>query len=342
VTNSPSSNTVATLTPIWQRVLQQPSIQVDDNFFELGGDSSLAAVLFNEIAKVFGRELPPVMIYQAPTIGALAEVLELRVAPRISPLLLLKSGTQRPPVFLAHGLGGSAIDFYQPVRHVQTQHPIYGMQARGFDGAEKPFESIEEMAQFSLDAVRDLQPHGPYALIGFSLGGLVALEMAQRLTANGEKVALLAMLETYPHSSYMSLGQRLRLAARIAKRQIFCATRLPVQAAISNIFHSPARPSNNSRNGNAMSATMRSVRDSAYLALTRYRPHAYKGKIKFVKAEVSTVFPSDPVAVWADLADGFEVETVTADHLGIMTTHFENLAAILSRYLREAFPAEKS
>jgi acetoacetyl-CoA synthetase len=323
-------------------VLQQPSIRSDDNFFELGGDSALAAQLFNEIARAFGRELPPVMIYQAPTIAALAEVLEQSVAPRIPPLLQLKPGIKQPPVFLAHGLGGSAIDFYQPVRHLQSQHPIYGLQARGFDGAEKSFETIEEMAQFSLDAIRELQPHGPYALIGFSLGGLVVLEMAQRLFENGEKVALLAMLETYPHSRYLSPAQRLRLSLQIAKRQIFSATRLPVGTAISNIFRSPGLPANNSRDGKEISATMRGVRESAYVALTGYRPRAYEGKIKFVKAEVSTVFPTDPATVWAGIVGGIEVDTIPADHLGIMTTHFEDLAAILSRYLREAFPAEKS
>ena len=72
----PTSTMVEMLVPIWQRVLQLPSIGVDDNFFEVGGDSSLALALFNEIAQACGRELPPVMIYHAPTIAALAAVLE--------------------------------------------------------------------------------------------------------------------------------------------------------------------------------------------------------------------------------------------------------------------------
>src|SRR5271165_1833656 len=119
------------LTPIWRRVLQLPSVHVEDNFFDLGGDSSLALQLFNEIAKACGRELPLVTIYLAPTITALAALLEQPATPRFPPLVLMKSGTDEPPVFLAHGLGGSAMDFFQTVKRIQTGHPIYGMQAKG-------------------------------------------------------------------------------------------------------------------------------------------------------------------------------------------------------------------
>jgi thioesterase domain-containing protein/acyl carrier protein len=341
VKGSSSSVMIEVLAPIWRRVLQQPSIGVEDNFFELGGDSSSAAELFNEIAKECGRELPPVMIYQAPTIASLAAVLEQPTAPRLPVLVPLKAGTEMPPVFIAHGLGGSAIDFFQPVRHIESQHPIYGMQARGFDGVEKPFERIEDMAQFFLDAIKKLQPRGPYLLMGFSLGGLVTLEMAQRLSENGEKVALLALLETYPHATFLPLGQRARLSVRMARRQISTAMRMPMRKALSSVNRNSGSPSYVSRDGSRSAQTIQRVRESAYLALKRYRPRYYKGKIKFVGAKTISDFPDDPVAVWANLAEEFEVETVPGDHLGIITTHFEALAAVLSRYLREACPKEK-
>ena len=113
---------IEVLTPIWQRVLQLSSIRVDDNFFDLGGDSSLALQLFTEIAQVCGRELPPVMIYQAPTIAALAALLEQSSAPRFPALVLLKAGAEEPPVFIAHGLGGSVMDFFQLVKHMESDH----------------------------------------------------------------------------------------------------------------------------------------------------------------------------------------------------------------------------
>lgn len=329
----PTSTMVELLTLIWQRVLRHSPINVEDNFFELGGDSSLALELFNEIARECGRELPAVMIYHAPTVGGLAAVLEQPTPPRVPPVVQLRAGTEEPPVFITHGLGGSVMDFFQVVRHMQTARPIYGMQTKGVDGVDEPFEQIEDMAQSYLDAIKEVQPQGPYLLIGYSLGGLVTLEIAQRLSKDGEKVALLAMLDAYPHISYLSTGQRLRLAMRQLKRRTSALMQSSIAADGRPIISSDRyRPPN----GVLLSPTMQRVRDRAYVALTRYRPRFYSGKIRFVKAELSSDFPDDPAAIWAKLANEFEVDAVPGDHLGIMTTHYASLASVLSRYLKEA------
>ncbi len=319
-----TSSMIEVLAAIWQRVLQLPSVQLDDDFFDLGGDSSLALQLFNEIAELCHRELPPVTIYQARTIAALAALLEQPTAPRFPALLELKPGAKNPPIFLAHGLGGSVMDFFQPVRHIESDHPIYGIQSKGIDGLDQPLERIEDMAEFSIDAVRELQPHGPYALIGYSLGGLVALEMAQRLSAAGEKIALLAMLDAYPHMRYLSFGQRTRLIARQAKRGFHALA----DFSASSSYKPPA--------GVYLTPTMQRVRDSAYLALTRYKPRFYSGKISFVRAAIGSGFPSNAAAVWRPLVEELAVETVPGDHLGMIATHYAELASVLSRYLREA------
>jgi thioesterase domain-containing protein/acyl carrier protein len=321
----PTTATVEALTALWRRVLQLSSVGPDDNFFDLGGDSALALQLFNEIALAYGRELPPVMIYHAPTIATLAALLDQPVAPRIPPLVQLKAGSQEPPVFIAHGLGGSVMDFYQVVKHVQTPHAIHGMQAKGIDGVEEPLDRIEDMARYSLDAVRELQPHGPYLLIGFSLGGLVTLEMAHQLTAAGERIGLLAMLDSYPHVSHLSRGQRVRLVTRqawrgIAKRLHWLGVKPPYQTTVE-VSPSPA---------------LQHFRDCAYRALENYEPRFYRGKIDFVRAAIPTDFPAQPAAVWSHLAEEFNLFTVPGDHVGIMTTHFESLASVISSLLRKA------
>jgi acetoacetyl-CoA synthetase len=333
---------VEMLTPIWERVLQRSSVDVEDNFFDLGGDSSLALQLFNEIANVCRRELPPVTIYCAPTIAALAAVLEEPADLRFPPLVLLKDGSAKPPLFITHGLGGSVIDFFQVVKHIRTSHPIQGMQAKGIDGTEEPFDRIEDMAAFYLEAIRQVQPHGPYLLAGYSLGGLVTLEMAQQLTAVGEKVALLAMLDSYPDIRYLSLAQRTRLLMRLATRRAATSMKLPMREALALMIRPSRRRSlapkvSYQPPGNvAPSPAMQRARECSYLALTRYKPRFYPGKIKFVRAELPTDFPANPTAVWAHLADKFEVETVPGDHLGIMSTHYEQLASTISRYVEEA------
>lgn len=340
---------IEALTPIWERVLQQSSIGTEDNFFDLGGDSLLAADLFKEIAKVCGRDLPPVMIYQAPTIAALAALLEQPAIPRFPALVQLKAGAKEPAVFIAHGMGGNVMDFYQLVRHIDSPHAIYGMQAKGVDGVDEPFERIEDMAQFFLDAIKERQPRGPYFLIGYSLGGLVALEMAQRLTEHGDEVRLLAMLETYPHRRYLPLLQRVRLFTRMTRHHLITLLRLPVREAITYLMNPAERllyvprdssgsVHNRPPSDETFAATTERMRYSAYLALTRYRPRFYRGKIKFVRAEISLRFPNNPTAIWGNLADDIEVETVPGDHHGIITTHFSTLASVLSSYLREATP----
>jgi len=333
---------VEMLAPIWQRVLRLSSVDFQDNFFDLGGDSSLALKLFNEIARACGRDLPPVTIYFAPTIAALAAVLEQPADLRFPPLVLLKEGSAEPPLFITHGLGGSVIDFFQVVKHIRTPHAIQGMQAKGVDGTEEPFDRIEDMAQFYLDAIRQVQPHGPYLLAGYSLGGLVAFEMAQRLTADGQKVALLAMLDSYPDIRYLSLAQRARLVTRLATRRATTAMKLPVRDALSLIVRPSRRGSLAPRVSYqppvdvSLSPAMQRGRESSYLALTRYKPRFYAGKIRFIRAAIPTDFPADPAAVWAHLANQFEVETVPGDHLGIMSAHYEKLAAAISRYVVEA------
>jgi thioesterase domain-containing protein/acyl carrier protein len=325
VKRNTASETTETLVSIWQRVLRIPSVDIHDDFFDIGGDSSLALLLFAEIGKVFGRELPPVTIYQVRTIAALVELLEQPSAPRLPVLVLLREGTKAPPVFLAHGLGGSVMDFFQPVRHIRTEHTICGLQAKGSDGLDQPLDRIEDMADFYLGAMREAQPHGPYALIGYSLGGLVALEMAQRLGSRGERIALLAMLDAYPHVRHLSFGQRAMLFTRQLRRGLPSLGELTSSAA----YKPPT--------GVSLTPAMQRVRDAAYSALTSYRPRFYDGKIHFVRAATTTAFPKNAAAVWNPLSREIEVETVAGDHLGIITTHYEELAAVLSRHLAEAF-----
>ncbi|MBV9483438.1 MAG: alpha/beta fold hydrolase [Acidobacteria bacterium] len=326
-----ASQIIDRLTPIWQRILQCPQIGVDDNFFDLGGDSSLALQLFDEIAEVFGRELPPVTIYYASTLSTLAALLEGSNPPRFSPSVLLKPGAAEPAVFITHGLGGTVMDFFQVIKNMKTPHPIYGMQARGIDGIDAPFDRIEDMATFYVEAVRKIQPHGPYLLVGYSLGGLVTLEMARQLSGTGEKIALLAMLDSYPHTSRLSPAQRARLAMQQARFRL--STKLKLRSATMPYQHP---------NENALSPTLQRLREQAYVALEHYQPSFYAGRVKFVRAGTVTGFPADPATVWGAFTQQLEVETIPGDHLGIMTTHHEYLAAALSRYIREALSSERN
>jgi len=344
-----STNTramVEMLTPIWRSVLRRSSIESENNFFEAGGDLRAADLLFAEIAGKLGRELPSATIYRAPTIATLAALLEQPSLPRFSPFVQLKSGVGATPLLIAHGLAGTA-SFSGLARRIRTGRAVYGMQARGVDGMEEPLDRVEQMAEFYLDALHELQPRGPYILIGYSFGGLVALEMAQRLSGNGENIAQLVMIDAYPHPRFLSTSQRLALMARRSNRHISEMKRRPAHDAISYFFQGLRRRLHISgvsgRRGDlqeisrlSLACTTMQVKKKAYAAYGYYCPRFYRGKMRFLRAQVNSYFPNDPALVWGKLAEEFEVETVPGSHLDMVTTEFEGLAAALTRYTSEA------
>jgi acetoacetyl-CoA synthetase len=336
---------VENLTQIWQRVLQRPHIAVDDNFFHIGGSFESADQLFAEITKEFGQELPSATIYHAQTIAALAALLERPSLPQFSPVVQVKAGSQQPPVLIVHGMAGT-VPFFELARNIRTAHPVYGLEAMGLDGLAEPQERVEDMAQFYLNSMQDLQPHGPYILIGYSFGGLVALEMAQRLAGRGQEIGLLVLVDAYPHLRYLAPSQRVKLIAQRAQRILFEIDERLIRASrrarsrfsravthhLGNRLAVPSRL--------CFEQTTRRVRESAYRALEAYQPQFYGGKIKFVKSGSDSYYPSDPVAVWANLAAEFESETVPGGHLNMLTSDDPSLAAVLTRYLNEA-PGEE-
>jgi thioesterase domain-containing protein len=314
---------------------------MDDNFFDLGGNPVSAVKLFDEIAKVFGRELPPLVIYHSPTIAALAALIERTALPKFSPLVPLIAGEDEPPVFVAPGLGGSVMEFSELVRTMQSRHPVYGLQSMGDNGADIPFERIEDMADYYAEAIRQRQRHGPYLLIGYSLGGLVMLEIAQCLTRMGGKIGLLTLLDTYPDPRFLKTWHRARLVIRLIRQHASILRQLPLPQAISYVLHPAQRLSSVSRDAahkfvrEPFAGPMRQVRDRAYLALARYQPRTYPGKVKFVQASTHSVFPDDPAAVWSPWMKDLEVEGVPGDHHGMLSQHFDSLAAVISRHLGE-------
>lgn len=325
------SSTGQVLTQIWQRLLQVTSISPDDNFFDLGGDSALAVQLFAEITVAFRQQLPPVMIYHVPTIATLAVLLEQRSTPQLSPLIALKDGSQGPPVFIASGLGGGPAEFFQLVKYMRAPNAIYGLQPKGIEGFDEPSERIEDMADFYLRAVRRLEPHGPYILIGYSLGGLVTLEMARLLESSGQEVALLVMLDSYPDINALPPVQFLRLLAQRTKRRITNFRQPPRTDMRLGGLPGPGAIS-------TFAPAFERVRDAAYRALRRYRPAPYRRPVKFARASEITEFPDDPKTVWSHLIPNLQVETVPGDHLSMLTTHYEKLAFVLDGYL--ATPAK--
>ncbi len=195
----PRSKLEKQLCEIWQKHLHLDRVGVTDNFFEIGGHSLLAVRLFAEINHVTGKKLPLVTIFQSPTIEQLANGLSKDKAELSESLLTpIQPQGSKPPLILVHGAGGDILWGYANLSaHMPDDQPIYGIKSCGQAGREE-FTRIEEMAACYVRELRAFQPHGPYYLGGYCFGGNVAYEMARQLRANGENVALLALLDSAP------------------------------------------------------------------------------------------------------------------------------------------------
>jgi len=316
---------IETLAAIWRRLLKQPSIGINDNFFDLGGNPAQAVELFSEISRAYGRQLPPVMIYQAPTIRELAYLLTDSSSPRECPaLVLMKPGNVGTPIFLAPGMGGDALQLFHLVKHLNVGAPVYVLQAHGIDGLSEPLDCIEEMADRYTQTIESVQPQGPYFLIGYSLGGLIMMEIAQRVFSRGQKIGLLAMIDSYPYRSYLSLDQQFPLAVRAVVRRIY---------SLRKLLRRPNQQPPLSSTGELHAR----IYSGAMTAWKRYRPRSYSGKINFLRAETVSYFPKNVRAVWGHLVEVLEVRTLPGDHGALVNRHSKEVTDVLTTLLPDTF-----
>ena len=177
-------------------------IGINDNYFDLGGDSLLATSIFQQIEKIFGKKFSLALLFSAPTIKQLADaIIEAYSPTRWSSLVPIQINGSRPPFFLVHGAGGNILIYRSLAQHLGKDQPVYGLQARGLDGKQMFHTRIEDMASHYIEEIKAVQPNGPYYIGGYCMGGTVALEMSQQFHAQGQKVALLILLETYNFSN---------------------------------------------------------------------------------------------------------------------------------------------
>src|SRR6202051_2534882 len=211
--NAPRDSLEIQLTQLWEKVLNGRPIGLRDNFFDLGGNSLGAVRLFSEMRKSLGRGFPLSVLFQAPTVEKLADLIRKDgwSAPWTS-LVPIQPGGSKPPFFCVHGGGGNILIYRELARHLGADYPFYGLQARGLDGSGEYLTTTEAMAESYLREMRELQPEGPYYLGGFCMGGQVAFEMAQRLVRDGQPVNLLFVIDAH---NFNGVPPKLTLKERV-------------------------------------------------------------------------------------------------------------------------------
>lgn len=170
-----------------------------DNFFALGGHSLLVMRLVSRLRSDDGYDVPIELVFTHPTPRALADAISVRTRrpSEYRPIVRLRKSGSLQPLFCVHPAAGLARVYGRMVDRIDARIPIYGLQARGIDDEVLPHASVVEMARAYVDAVRSMQPAGPYYLMGWSFGGVVAHAMARLLEAEGEEVGRLFLIDTY-------------------------------------------------------------------------------------------------------------------------------------------------
>ncbi|MGA4965770.1 type I polyketide synthase [Streptomyces pseudogriseolus] len=217
---APRTERERAVTRLWEETLGIGGIGVHDNFFDLGGDSMRAVLLAGKLRGAGVLDVPAASLLAAPTVaGVLAAADEDTAGDALGPLLPLRSEGTRRPLFCVHPGAGVSWRYTGLLPHLGEDQPVFGLQAAGLDGARPPAPDAASMVASYVELVRQVQPEGPYRLLGWSYGGFVAHAMACRLQEQGEEVELLALLDApLPHGvPYTSEAAERQVAALLLR-----------------------------------------------------------------------------------------------------------------------------
>ncbi len=306
----PRNDIERTLAGFWEELLGVEQVGVEDSFFDLGGHSLIAVRLFAMIKKAYAVDFPISVLFEAPTIArCAAKIAETRGdAPaagaegstpavpqtRYTHLVAMHPGEggKKSPFFLVAGMFGNVLNLRHLAHLLGTDRPFYGLQARGLYGQQEPHETFEEMAEAYLAELRTVQPHGPYYLGGFSGGGYTAYEMAHRLRAMGEEVAVVVMLDT-PASlipAPLSLEDRVRVQVQKFERggpkYVLDWAKSRAEWELSKVrrrFEEPVHQAPTTLHNDVIEAAFRR-------ALSRYTIRPYSGRVVLFRPKLNPTY----------------------------------------------------
>jgi aspartate racemase len=322
------------LAEIWREVLSIARVGIHDSFFDLGGHSLLAVRMFARLEETLRIRLPLATLFRTPTIEGLARIIAQgeMPAPRRS-LVPIQSGGNQVPLFGVPGVGGNVLCYHDLARLMGPERPFYGLQSRGLDGKDRPLTRIEDIAAAFLEELRQVQPHGPYNLLGVCMGGVVAYEMAQQLRAAGQEVAPLVLIDAWlpgaPSEQRLGLGPRVRAVADLVGSRLQLYARMLMRLrGRQRLGYLRERlrtftqilAQRDMFRGDRSDLYLRMVTQANLLALRQYEPRVYPGRALLIRAEDRRVTTEDDRRLlWRQLiSGGLEIHSLPAADSGLM------------------------
>lgn len=306
------------LAEIWERLLGVHPVGATDDFFELGGYSLLAALLFSEIERQFGRRLALSELLAAPTIARQAELLRDETVRPWSPLVTIQIGASgRPPFFCVHGLFGNVLCFTELARWIGEDQPFFALQSQALDETQPPLDRVEALAEHYLSELRKVQTRGPYFLGGYSFGGMVAFEMARQLVAAGELVALLALIDASSPDAHRAVVPFYYTVYVRSGRRAFALDRL---VSDGRLKRNPNPWKLRELSDDAL-LRYRRVEQATTAATRAYRPGPYGGRVDLIRASAQdSRLAYEPHVGWGRCAEGgLRIHDVPGDHVTLLS-----------------------
>lgn len=345
-----------TLVKLWAEVLNLPKVGIRDGFFKLGGHSLQAVQLMTRIMSELDVELPLSALFNAPTVEEMSELL-LQAGVQIpwSPLVPIQAKGAKPPFFAIHGGHGEVLFYEALAEQLGHDQPFYALRARGNDYPDMPHRQIEEMAACYIEAIRQVQPEGPYRIGGASFGGIVAFEMAQQLSAQGQITDPLVLFDTGGFGEFMQplpLEQRTMNAVQFIFKYGLQETWKRLQLRILRLFTVESAVEFYRATGelpNRASPTLaiwESVWETNLEAVEQYTPKVYSGSVKLLRATDDGNFlwnDHQPDYGWGNYVQGgVTCYDLPGTHIGIFQApNVEHLAQTLGQLLDRHPEAQK-
>jgi thioesterase domain-containing protein/aryl carrier-like protein len=319
------TKTEQTLEQLFRQASGLAAIGRSENLLDLGLSSLQALKAFGAIEQAFGRKLPLSTLIQAPTVVAIAQILDQQdSAVPWSPLVALQPEGTVSSFFCVPGLAGNVLYLRKLAEYLGNNQPFYGLQARG-DGKEASFNSVEAMAAYYIQAIQTIQPEGPYYLGGHSFGGLVAFEMAQQITAQGQEIALLALIDrqgpNLKQNPHISIWERisLKLANWNALNREDQWKYLQKEILDRVDYWGERLLTKNRYRAWMRKSPIDQVSAAHWHALTHYTPKFYPGRLCLFTAKVKRTYEAyDPLLGWEEMAASVEVFQVPGNHVGML------------------------
>ncbi|MEH2088950.1 amino acid adenylation domain-containing protein [Nostoc sp.] len=329
------------LVQIWEDILDIHPLSIQDNFFELGGHSLLAVRLMSQIQKHFQINLPLGILFQYPTIEQLAYFLDSSTdSLPWSALVPIKKNGDQPPLFCVHPGGGNVLCYHHLAYYLSSERPFYGLECVGLNPKNQPHTSIEQMATHYIQELQTVQPHGPYFLSGWSFGGLVAFEMAQQLSHQGEQITLLALIDTTPpYLSYKEPVDYAFLLVELFKDRLdLCLEELRQLEPQEQIIYveQQAKQKNVVIEGFDFEQAphLLKIFQINAEALQNYKGEYYSGSIVLFKASETD---ADLEYHWNELVEHIETVVVPGNHLNmVLPPHVQTLVQELEKFIEQA------